>query len=185
MSTAASDGKISMNPCVIRGAGAAKRVKKIRPASLAEIEVITNAMPERYQAMVLLAAWGALRFGELTELRRRDLDLAEGVVRVERAVVRVAGGLEVGTPNRMPVFATWRCRHTYYRLYRSILISSCLTTPTYCCSPPDMADTWHPGRCTRPSIPHGRRLGAKTCAGTIYAIRERFWPPLQALRCRS
>ena len=59
MSTAASDGKISMNPCVIRGAGAAKRVKKIRPASLAEIEVITNAMPERYQAMVLLAAWGA------------------------------------------------------------------------------------------------------------------------------
>ena len=40
MGTAASDGKITANPCVIRGAGNAKRVHKIRPASLAEIAVI-------------------------------------------------------------------------------------------------------------------------------------------------
>lgn len=98
MGTAASDGKIAVNPCVIRGAGSAKRVHKIRPASLDEIETITAEMPEQYRAMVLLAAWCALRFGELTELRRRDLDLSEEIVRVERAVVRTDDGFQVTTP---------------------------------------------------------------------------------------
>lgn len=105
MSTAASDGKIPANPCVIRGAGTAHRVRKIRPASPAEIETITAAMPAQYQAMVLLAAWCALRFGELTELRRRDIEISEtklesyGVIRVERAVVRSREtGFETTTP---------------------------------------------------------------------------------------
>ena len=100
MGTAASDGKITANPCVIRGAGSARRVHKIRPASLDEIAVITREMPEQYRAMVLLAAWCALRFGELTELRRHDVILGddEGVVRVERAVVRVEEGFRVTTP---------------------------------------------------------------------------------------
>jgi integrase len=98
MTTAASDGKIVSNPCVIRGAGTAKRAKRIRPASLGEIETITTEMPEQYRAMVLLAAWCALRFGELTELRREDVDLEGGVVRVERAVVRTDGGFQVTTP---------------------------------------------------------------------------------------
>ena len=59
-------------------------------------------MPEPYQALVVLASWCALRFGELTELRRRDVvldpDTGTGVVRVERGVVRVPGGFEVTTP---------------------------------------------------------------------------------------
>lgn len=118
MGTALSDGKITVNPCVIRGAGTAKRVHKIRPASLEEIEVITKEMPEQYQAMVLLAGWCALRFGELTELRRKDCIIVEpteeqitaaeakgedapepyGIVRIERAVVRAGGGFQVTTP---------------------------------------------------------------------------------------
>lgn len=118
MGTAASDGKITTNPCVIRGAGSARRVHKIRPASLDEIAVITEEMPEQYRAMVLLAAWCALRFGELTETRRRDVVIVEpteeqlsnalssseeppesyGVVRVERAVVRTDDGFQVTTP---------------------------------------------------------------------------------------
>ncbi len=55
-------------------------------------------MPAQYRAMVLLAAWCALRFGELTELRRKDLDPSEEVVRVERAVVRTDDGFQVTTP---------------------------------------------------------------------------------------
>ena len=98
MGAAASDGKIGVNPCVIRGAGSSKRVVKIRPASLAEIETLTAEMPEQYRAMVLLAAWCALRFGELTELRRRDIDVSNEVVRIERAVVRTDGGFQVTTP---------------------------------------------------------------------------------------
>jgi|SRR5271166_1362496 len=100
LGTAASDGRIPANPCVIRGAGTAHRVKRIRIAELGEIEIIVNNMPDRYKAMVLLAAWCALRLGELTELRRRDITIADdyGVVRVERAVVRVDAGFEITTP---------------------------------------------------------------------------------------
>ncbi|WP_201358609.1 tyrosine-type recombinase/integrase [Mycobacterium paraintracellulare] len=106
MGTALSDGKIKVNPCVIRGAGSARRVHKIRPASLDEIAVIAQEMPERYRAMVLLAAWCALRFGELTELRRKDITIVDaddpaeayGIVRVERAVVRVDEGFQQTTP---------------------------------------------------------------------------------------
>ena len=43
-------------------------------------------MPGRLQLMVLLAAWCGLRFGELAELRRADVDLAHGVLRVRRGV---------------------------------------------------------------------------------------------------
>ena len=50
---------------------------------------ITEAMPERRRLMVLLAAWCALRFGELAELRRGDVDTKAGVLRVRRGVVRV------------------------------------------------------------------------------------------------
>lgn len=98
MGTAASDGRITANPCVIRGAGNAKRVHKIRPATLDELAKLVDAMAERYRAMILLASWCALRFGELTELRRRDVDVEEGVIRVRRGVVRVAEGFKETTP---------------------------------------------------------------------------------------
>jgi integrase len=97
--TAASDGKISVNPCVIRGAGSARRVHKIRPATLDELEIITKEMPERLQPMILLASWLAMRFGEIAELRRMDCDLGDEVIRIRRAVVRVEGGaFRVTTP---------------------------------------------------------------------------------------
>jgi integrase len=98
LGTAVVDGKIGANPCVIRGAGSAKRAVKIRPASLDELTKLTDAMPERYQAMVLLASWCALRFGELAELRRRDVDLEDRLVRVRRAVVRTNDGYQVTSP---------------------------------------------------------------------------------------
>lgn len=98
MGTAVVDGKIGANPCVIRGAGSAKRAVMIRPASIDELAKLTEAMPDRYQAMILLASWCALRFGELTELRRKDVDLEDSVIRVRRGVVRTADGFKVTTP---------------------------------------------------------------------------------------
>ena len=68
---------------------------RIHPATLAELRTITDAMPERYWAMVALAAWCAPRFGELTELRRKDVVIirdgngvpAGGALHITRAVV--------------------------------------------------------------------------------------------------
>ena len=98
MRSAIDEDEVGVSPCRVRGAGTAKRVKKIQPASLAELEAVTAAMPERLRPMVLIAAWCGLRFGELTELRRKDVDLANGVLRVRRGVVRTKGALLVGTP---------------------------------------------------------------------------------------
>ena len=86
-----TDGLIVANPCHIRGAGASKRVHKIKPASLGELEVIVKAIPDRYALMVLLGAWCALRFGELAELRRRDVDLEAGKIMIRRAVGDLRG----------------------------------------------------------------------------------------------
>jgi integrase len=94
--TAVSDDVISTNPCRIKGAGTTKVVHRTTVATLAELLVIVQAMPGRYKMMVDLAAWCGLRFGEITELRRKDV--VSGRLHVERGVVRVAGEFVVGGP---------------------------------------------------------------------------------------
>lgn len=96
--TAVTDDLLPANPCRIRGAGQAGRVSKTEPATLLELEAIVAAVPERYRLMVLLAAWCGLRFGELTELRGRDIDTRHGVIRLRRAVVWIHGKPAVTTP---------------------------------------------------------------------------------------
>lgn len=98
LTTATTEDLITANPCRIRAAGNSKRVHKVKPASLAELEAIVAALPDRYGALVLLASWCALRFGELVELRRRDIDLKAGKVMVRRGVVVLDSRPVVGTP---------------------------------------------------------------------------------------
>ena len=98
MNGAVDDELISVNPVQIRGAGASRRVKKIEPASLEELASVTAAMPDRLQLAVLLGAWCAMRYGEIAELRRQDLDLEHGKVRIRRGVTWVDGHPVVGPP---------------------------------------------------------------------------------------
>lgn len=98
LNTAVSDDILMSNPCRVRGAGVARRARRVEPASLSELEVIVDEMPERYRVLVLVGAWCGLRFGELAELRRADVDLRSGVLRVRRGVVRIDGAVTVGTP---------------------------------------------------------------------------------------
>lgn len=86
------------NPCIMRGAGNAKRASKTEPATLDELGIIVDTVPARYKLMILLASWCALRFGELTELRGHDFDAKRGVLKIRRAVVWVDGGAVVGRP---------------------------------------------------------------------------------------
>ena len=96
--TAVHDGLIAANPCHIRGAGNSKRVHTIKPLTLPELETLVAHMPERHRLLVLLAAWCGLRFGELVELRRSDIDLKNGRIKIRRAVVRANGEVIIGTP---------------------------------------------------------------------------------------
>ena len=98
MASAVTEEMVDANPCRITGAQRAKRVHRIRPASVAELAELTAAMPERLRLAVTLASWCALRFGEIVELRRGDIDLSAEVIRVRRAAVRTTGGYIVSTP---------------------------------------------------------------------------------------
>lgn len=98
LSTAVTDGELPANPCHIRGAGTSRRVHKIKPLTLDELGRLVEAMPARYRAMTLLSAWCALRFGELTALRRNDIDLKNGTIHVRRGVAWVEGKPIFGAP---------------------------------------------------------------------------------------
>ncbi len=95
---AVSERLIPANPCTQRGAGNSKRASRTEPATLEELVTIATAVPRRYELMVLLAAWCALRFGELTELRGHDINTKTGVIKIRRGVVWVDGQAIVGKP---------------------------------------------------------------------------------------
>ena len=89
---------LAVNPCQIKGASRAKPREEVEPVSLDELDLIVAAMPRPLQLAVALAVWCALRYGEVFELRRRDIVFSSrsgtpraGVVRVRRGVVWMAG----------------------------------------------------------------------------------------------
>jgi integrase len=86
MHEAERDELIERTPCRVRGALNPRRQRDIEVASLEQLRVMVEAMPQEWRAAVLLAAWCSLRSGELLELRRKDVDLVQGTIRVRRAV---------------------------------------------------------------------------------------------------
>jgi integrase len=96
--TAVDDGIIRRNPCRIKGASVEKSPE--RPVlTVPEVFALTEATDQRYAALVLLAAFGSLRWGELAALRRKDIDQAVTVVRVERQLTELpGGGYQFGPP---------------------------------------------------------------------------------------
>ncbi len=85
------DRLIAENPCFIPGAGTVRRKKKIRTATIPEVETIMGEMPIELRAMILFGTWCTLRYSECIELRRKDIDMVDGIVMVRRHAVRVKG----------------------------------------------------------------------------------------------
>lgn len=84
MRTAVADGLVVTSPCKVSGAGTEHAAE--RPiATLAEVDALAKAMPERLQLVVLLATWCQLRRGEILGLRRRDVDVLHSVIRIEQS----------------------------------------------------------------------------------------------------
>ena len=102
LQTAWQDDLIESNPCRVRGASSAKRATTTTLPTPAQIAALADAMPsDKYRVAVLIASWCGLRFGELTEVRRKDLVVEDSVpvgIDVRRAVVRVDGEPIVQTP---------------------------------------------------------------------------------------
>jgi integrase len=97
LNTAVDDELIPRNPCRIKGASTYQHAE--RPTlDIDEIEELARTVPERYRAAVYVLAWGAIRLGEATELRRQDVDLKHCEIRIERAVFPLSGKYQLQTP---------------------------------------------------------------------------------------
>ena len=104
MNSAVDEDLIEASPVHIRGAGYQPKRRRLEPASIEELDVIVENMPEKWKLMVLLASWCALRYGEIAELRRKDIKLRHvsgrwtGVIQVRRGVVWVNRKIQVAPP---------------------------------------------------------------------------------------
>jgi len=184
LATAVEDEAIPANPCHIRGAGKSTRVHKVEPATLDELEALVAAMPPRYRVMTLLAAWCGLRFGELVELRRSDVNVRGAVLHVRRGVVRVDGQTIIGTPKSvrdvaipphlMPVLREHLAQHATFG--RNGLLFSAAQDPTAHLSPSAFYRVYYPARSAagRPDLRwHDlRHTGAVLAASTGATLAE-------------
>jgi integrase len=110
LNVAVADEVIPSNPCRLRGAGTPKATRPSRALSVTEALQLADQLgrdsrTERYRALVLVLAFGGLRFGEATALRRSDV-LPGGRLRVDRSVRRVGGRWVVGEPKTDAVHRT-------------------------------------------------------------------------------
>ncbi|MER6202844.1 hypothetical protein ABT234_36420 [Streptomyces sp. NPDC001586] len=86
-----SDELIRRNPCQVKGASSVRTPE--RPtATVEEVYALAEAIQPRYRALVLMAGFLGLRWGELIGLHRRDVDLEHRTVRVRRAVAELSNG---------------------------------------------------------------------------------------------
>jgi integrase len=101
LNTAVDDGLIRRNPCRIKGAGQEESPE--RPVlTMRQVFDLADAFDRRYRALVLLAVFCSLRWGELAALRRRHVDLASSTVRIQESVVELTdGSLVTGQPKSL------------------------------------------------------------------------------------
>jgi integrase len=66
--------------------------------TVTQVFALGDAIDPRYRALVLLATFTSLRWGELCALRRSDIDLEARTVRVERSLTELANGAHAFGP---------------------------------------------------------------------------------------
>ncbi|MDY0814041.1 hypothetical protein [Kitasatospora purpeofusca] len=91
MNTALDDELIQRDPCRIKGADT-YAVPERPVLSVTEVFAVASAIGPRWRALVLLTPSTTLRFSELAALRRRDVDLTNRLVRVQRNQAELNSG---------------------------------------------------------------------------------------------
>lgn len=90
LATAVEHKVIDTNPCMIRGAQNATTGRKVEPPTPVELQKILDKITPRYRAAIIIAAWAGCRFGEMTELRRKDVLITTDGQTVQRVILHVA-----------------------------------------------------------------------------------------------
>ncbi|MEU4833310.1 site-specific integrase [Streptosporangium sp. NPDC023615] len=98
MNTAVEDKMIKSNPCQIKSGG--KEESPERPTlTMGQVFTLAGAIEPRFRALVLLATFGSLRWGELAALRRKSLNLDARTVQVVASTTELKdGSVTVGLP---------------------------------------------------------------------------------------
>ena len=96
--TAVQDEVLDANPCRIRSAMQTKRKREVDVITPAEVDKLAAKMPPEFATSVVLAAWCGLRWGETSELRRKDVTAKCEVLKIRRAVTYRDGEFHVGPP---------------------------------------------------------------------------------------
>ena len=99
LSAAVADGRLLMNPALDVPLPP-ERLKTPRFLSRDEVEVIVDAMPARYRALVLVGAFAGLRWGEAAGLTRANVDVLRSRIRVVSTAVEVRGHVMLGNEPR-------------------------------------------------------------------------------------
>jgi integrase len=97
--TAVQDGLLPATPCNISRAMNPARQRDPIILSVPEVAALAHAIsPARLRCLILLAAWCGVRWGEVSELRRKDVGEGCEILSVSRAVTRRDGIYRVDTP---------------------------------------------------------------------------------------
>lgn len=94
---AVADRRVSANPC-LRVPLPAESAAEQMFLSPDQIDDLADAMPDRYRALVTVACYTGLRWGELTGLRRGRVDTFRSRIHVVETAVDVGGQVSIGEP---------------------------------------------------------------------------------------
>ena len=98
LATAVTDGALLANPCTIRRAIKAQRQREPVILAVAEVAKVADTIePGEFRALMLISAWCGLRWGEVSELRRKDISDDCAVISVTRGVTH-RQGCRIDTP---------------------------------------------------------------------------------------
>ena len=98
LTTATDHELIQRNPCRSPDMGKEPKTTERPIASVDDVTKLAAAMPPRYRLMVTLAAYTAARQGELAALRRMDIDVDAGTMRIAERAYWVDGRLDIDRP---------------------------------------------------------------------------------------
>jgi integrase len=98
LNTAVEDELIRRNPCRIKGAGIERSAE--RPVlTVAQVFDLAESIEPRFRALILLAVFANMRWGELAALRRHCVDLDARTILIEVSLVELKdGSLVIGGP---------------------------------------------------------------------------------------
>jgi integrase len=82
MKQAVIDGWISRSPCLGISLPKDEAQRETHFLDPAQVEMLANAVPERYGSLIFTAAYTGLRWGELAALKVKNVDLVRDTIRV-------------------------------------------------------------------------------------------------------